>query len=626
MMMSQVKQAEVKSFTFASSMAVLYAILVFIPAIIYLQLMVGTVGIPVAWFTVVLWVELGKILGYRVSRQEATMVFILASAELFIPTWLIYRAYFRTSDIVRMFGISNEIPTWYVPDPSSGVLVKRWLFAPEWTVPLTVSLVEMSLDALCYWSLAILARRLFIEVENLPFPMEQVTARAIVTLTEEEVSRTRLLFFTSVISFFYGFFVYALPFIAKAWTGRMMSIIPVPWYDLTSLVEQYFPGASFGVATDLAPIATAFVLPVWVTLGIFIGSFAIYFFGNWLSVTYNLSLQPWFARGIPMNLALQRSTLYMWGIPIIGLGLAAGLAPILRYPRILIQLFPKSSTAKKDSALETFSLTRWTVIPFAVVMVASILFYAILTPTFPLWYIAPFIVVLPIVLTLIDGRMLGTTGVTYGTNAQNLLRVAYWTSGYKGADVWFVPWPWLTVVGPHLSELKVCQLTNTSAKSLIRAWWIFFPLSVLAGVVYVQAFWSIGSIPSARYPGASIYWPIRATYDSLWIRGSELGLFRVDWLLGSFAFGVALDFLLNFLKLPLSFISIAAGTVTYPPVAMTFIIGLAIKFAMWKYSGKEWFEDRKQILSAGLLMGEAMAVTISIAITLIVNSIWVLPY
>ena len=622
--MRQVERAG--GLTFASSMAVLYAIFVFIPAIIYLELMVGVTGIPVAWFTVVLWVELGKIVGYRVSKQEATMVFILATAELFIPSWLIYRAYFRTSDIARLFGISNEIPTWFVPDPSSGVLAARTFLTPEWALPLAISIVEMSLDALCYWALAIFGRRLFIEVEDLPFPMEQVTAGAILTITEEKTDRIRLLFFTSIISFFYGFVLYALPFIGKAWTGRTMSIIPLPWYDLSSAVEQYFPGAGFGVATNVGPIAAAFVLPVSVTFGVFVGSFAIYFFGNWLSVTYDFSLQPWFARGIPLSMALQRSTLYMWGVPLIGLGLAAGIAPILRHPLVLRRLFTKPSAKKGGTLLETFSLVKWSVIPFAVVVVASTIFYAILTPSFPLLYITPFIAFLPIVLALIDGRMLGTTGLTYGSNNLNILRIAYKTSGYKGVDVWFVPWPWLPVVGPPLSELKVCQLTETSARTLIKAWWIFFPLSVLAGIIYVQAFWSIGSIPSARYPGASIYWPIRATYDSLWIRGSELGLFRADWLLGSFAFGVALHFLFDFLKLPISFISIAAGTVTYPPVAMTYIIGLIVRFTICKYVGKEWFEDRKQILSAGLLMGEAMAVTISIAITLVVDSIWILPY
>jgi hypothetical protein len=218
------------------------------------------------------------------------------------------------------------------------------------------------------------------------------------------------------------------------------------------------------------------------------------------------------------------------------------------------------------------------------------------------------------------------TGVTYGSNNLNILRVIYKASGYEGVDLWFVPWPWLPRVGTPLSELKVCQLTETSGKTLIKTWWIFFPISVLVGIIYVQIFWGMGPIPSARYPGASIYWPIQATYDCLWIRGSQLGLFRVDWLAGSFCFGIALSLLFDFLKLPISFISIVAGTVTYPPVAMTYIIGLIIRFIICKYVGKEWFEDRKQILSAGLLMGETIAVIISIAITLVVDSIWILPY
>jgi len=200
------------------------------------------------------------------------------------------------------------------------------------------------------------------------------------------------------------------------------------------------------------------------------------------------------------------------------------------------------------------------------------------------------------------------------------------STGYAKADIWFVPWPWLTGIGPQLSNLKVCQLTDTSAKSLIKTYWIFLPVSMFFGLIFAELFWSVAPIPSARYPGASMIWPINATYESLWMRGRELGLFRLDWLLIALAVGTVMALALDLARSPISFIAVAAGTVVYPPFAVTYAIGFIIRALFWKLVGKDYFESKRQLVAAGIMLGEVIAVTTGVAIALVITSIWTLPF
>ena len=101
-----------------------------------------------------------------------------------------------------------------------------------------------------------------------------------------------------------------------------------------------------------------------------------------------------------------------------------------------------------------------------------------------------------------------------------------------------------------------------------------------------------------------------------------------EWLAGSFVVGVILAtaFELTGVSKVLPFISLVAGTVTYTPYAVTYGIGLAIRLILCKLLGAKWFEERKQMLSAGIMMGYSIAAIVGISITLIINSIWILPY
>jgi hypothetical protein len=610
--------------TTRSVLAVIYAVVVFTPAMMYLQLVTGQSGFSVAWFTLLLWVKLSELTGKKLTKHEALVVYLLSGIE-FIPIFLVYRLWFRQSDIVKMAGFGSEIPDWYAPSPETGVFELRTFFHQAWIIPIIVYAMISFLGILLGFALAFFAREVLIEIENLPFPMQEVAAVAVSTISEGESTSIQYLSVFATFGFIYGFFLYALPFILQAWTGQIIYFLPIPWFDFNYFIEPIIPGASLGIATDLIPYATGLVLPLRAAFGLGIGSLAIYTIGNWLLVKYNLSPIPWWIPGMNIQLAAQRSILNFWSTIIIGLSLAAGLAPIIRHPSIII------SAVKTLFKPYTISIERKTdpISPKIILIMLLISFgggialFASLVPNFLVsnpWFIL-FMIFTPIISTLAAGRMLGEAGTSI-LQSGNFQNVLYLSSGYPNVDVWFAPSIATYSGHGYLAWFKTAQLTKTSSLSIFKTFWIVWPISFLIGILYLQILWSIAPMPSGRYPGTEIYWPIDATFQALWIKGKEVGFFPPSWIGLSFILGTVLYFLQDILRLPISFASIAAGCGTLPPYGVSFLLGGFLSLFVQKLLGKEWWSKNKFIISAGLTMGESIAITLSVAISLIINSVW----
>ena len=512
-------EGRVKSgLTWISALAGIFAIFVFIPANIYLQLMTGQM-LGVSLFAMLLFVEMGRILGKKISRQEAFMISWLASMGTFVPLDMVYRVYFRNSPIVKGFGFSEQIPTWWVPPPETGVQIMRTFFHPAWFTPFALYFAHFVLSYILGLALGLLLRELYITVEKLPFPLQQVHAQQIITLSEGEESSINLLFVASIFGFAWSFIVYALPNIIRSYTGRLIQFIPIPWYDLTPVIERYFPGAMFGLLTDISPIITAFVLSKNMIISMIIGAFAVRFFGNWLSVKYNLALQPWWLPGMSSEFILARSTLYLWAVPLIGFSLAAGLMPVLRYPR----KFVKALTSIRATGIKSSVLKWFIVLGIATSTIGGLIIFYLLTD-FPLYIAGPLMILSPLVLSMVNSQMVGETGVNIDVDVP--LYLIYYASGYPGVEVWFVP----TLINREgtgwLKSFKVAELTDTSIWSIILADIIFTPLMVVIGFLFVQLYWTMAPIPSGMYPGARIFWRVRAINTSVWIKGREAGLIQ----------------------------------------------------------------------------------------------------
>ncbi|HIE18880.1 TPA: hypothetical protein EYP75_04050, partial [Candidatus Bathyarchaeota archaeon] len=502
MMERKSETREFKSgFTWRSYLAILYAIFIYTPAVIWLSLV--TVGIrlvvPITLSTLILFVEFARISGKPLSKHESFIIMSLTGqATGIIFTNLIYRLFFVHSDIAEYFKIADKVPYWWAPPRSSSVWIFRTFLHADWIIPITIALLANILSIISGLSLGLFARELFIEKEGLPFPMQQVHARAVITLTEREEESMNIFAVTTIIGFIYGLILYAIPFVSEA-MGVPGRFIPIPWFDFWYYVQRFFPGASFGIGTDILLIVSGLVLPFPVVLGMFIGSFFIYFIANWLLVHFGWTL--WATRytpGMNIRMILRESTLSWLAMPLIGIGIAAGLLPIFLRARDFSSAVRSMFQSKIDESEVRISGARFSIrlallFFFASAAGATVLLW-VLIPDAPIWFFLPLIVIWPIIDTLISVRMIGVTGV--GFDIPYLTQMAIYSSGYKGYDLWFAPII-ITEGTQWCVNFKMCQLTETSIISYLKAWVLTMPLSIIVSFISVSVFWNIAPIPSA---------------------------------------------------------------------------------------------------------------------------------
>jgi len=165
--------------------------------------------------------------------------------------------YFRTSPMAEYFGISDIIPDWCAPSPNSPAVRYKTFFHGDWLFPILVLFSAWTLGKVIDFSLATYLYHQFVEIEKLPFPLANVSAETVLSLTSPQPSKKRVFTITSIIGIVYGIVVYALPLA----TDYRVSVIPVPFYDLTHYIEDVMPGASLGISTDLVSYTFAFFMP-----------------------------------------------------------------------------------------------------------------------------------------------------------------------------------------------------------------------------------------------------------------------------------------------------------------------------------------------------------------------------
>ncbi|RLF09599.1 MAG: hypothetical protein DRJ98_07870 [Thermoprotei archaeon] len=311
---------------------------------------------------------------------------------------------------------------------------------------------------------------------------------------------------------------------------------------------------------------------------------------------------------------------------IIGMSFAVGLAPLLFRPRVLVRSLNAILRGLYGEERERITERILPPTAFAILWVlVGVLFTAIycaLDPDFPIWagllWEFPFM----FLLMLITVRMRGEVGITwmfpYAQQAYLLL------IGYRGITGWFLPLNMHPGVS-WTSNFKVCQLTRTSYKSLMIAYFIAFPLSLLLGLLYTSAYWAMAPMPSAMYPATHIQWPVSAMYQALWITRPEK-FFNVSMILYSFLSMMGVGLALNFLRLGICLTGILAGVSTPIATVFTIFMGNLVGRAVALRLGREYFDRYEQTIAAGLMLGEGIAIMIGTAGAIILKSIQLRPY
>jgi len=634
--------------TWKSTLALFFVALTILPVNTYLTLISGaTIAGAAVYIAVILFTEVSILVGAPMRKQEIYIIFVMASTATAYPALFlnsVYRCYYARSSIAWSFidafsgkPLPEVIPSWWTPTYSSPVFTLRTFLHPDWALPFILYLLQYGvLSIIMTIALTMICSIMYIEVEKLPFPMANVNAMMVSTLTERRVEGLKILTLTTIATIPYALIAYAVPAITGGLFGAPIEFIPIPWVDLTGGVygmENFMPGALLGIATDPITFSLGFLLPLNLQVSMLIGSLATWTFGNWFTLTYLKNMFPEWASewrsGMGISLIWQRSYLRVWAFPEVGM--IAGLA-----------IFSIASQYKVIArALGTLARSRgirergYLPLPILLAMyigasLCSVLIFQMLVPDFPVWISILYSTGLSFLLGLVTTRVRGETGLTI--NVPYAWYTAMGLTNYNKIDAWLGFNPLIAGVGTTpiwVEGIKTAHLTETKPFDFFKAYFITFTIFECFGFIYASFFWALAPLPSSFYRWTLIQWPIQAINQSMW--ATRTILVKTDIIAysigGVIALGVVEQLLRKFAGMSFSIVGLVTGVTQLPPHAITLLLGgITAKFVLERLFGAEKWREHRRVVVAGIATGMSIVVGISAAIVIMAKSVWILPY
>ncbi|MCX7935974.1 MAG: peptide transporter, partial [Planctomycetota bacterium] len=184
---------------------------------------------------------------------------------------LIWRQYLVTADAVKDAGLYGKFPSWFAPPPDSSAIVERTFLHSDWLIPIALLVFMTVIGFVKTWTLGYALFRLTSDVEKLPFPMAPVGAQGVLALAEgekEEKSwRWTVFSVGTVLGLVFGAISVAVPTLSSAFLAKPIYLLPIPWFELTTVTEGILPATPTGIILDLGLILGGFVMPFWAVIG-----------------------------------------------------------------------------------------------------------------------------------------------------------------------------------------------------------------------------------------------------------------------------------------------------------------------------------------------------------------------
>jgi hypothetical protein len=207
------------------------------------------------------------------------------------------------------------------------------------------------------------------------------------------------------------------------------------------------------------------------------------------------------------------------------------------------------------------------------------------------------------------------------------VREAFLIAFTKPGEVepWLVPAKVSTGAGIITHRIKVAMLLKVRPVDYFKAYAITLPFVLLFSFIYLQIFWSMAPIPSAAYPWTVITWPIGSLSFSMWVSRS-IEVFKPDLIVVSALLIFAASLIARRFNLPFSPIGFAAGAALTPPFAINYFLGAVVGKIIERRYGREYWENIRSTLIAGLFCGIGLALALTVMLVMISKSVWILPF
>jgi hypothetical protein len=259
-------------FTWVAVAGALFCGFLMMPGAIYLSLMTGG-GIAAAWVTLIIFSEVSRRAMRTMSRQELVILLMVAGAMAGGGPFagFIYRQFFVQCDAVRDIGLLGKFPSWWAPQPGSAALTERSLWHVDWLVPIGLVVFLTVVGSIKSYTLSYFFFRLTSDVERLPFPFAAIGAQGAMALSESGERKTtwkwRMFSMGAMMGLIFGAIQIGIPLVTGALMTKPLQVIPIPWYDSTTLTEKILPATATGLVIDLGLLITGMVAPFWAVMG-----------------------------------------------------------------------------------------------------------------------------------------------------------------------------------------------------------------------------------------------------------------------------------------------------------------------------------------------------------------------
>ena len=622
-----------KGLTWVTIIALILAAVLFLPTSLYLNLVSGaSVAGAAVYVIAIVFSSFGALFGRELKKQELFIIYSVVGAVAgFIPPyyWFVARSYFMKSPLSYEYKINGVplpylVPRWMAPPPWSPAHSLRTLLHPDWFPALLIYTIIALMSFGAQICLAIFFSTFFIEVEKLRFPLAEVDASLVISLSEREPERFKYF----VASLFSGIVLSAAIYMPQI---LGFTLVPLPWLDLTHLTEKYLPGAVIGIATTPEPFIFGLLLPVHVTAGMLIGSIACWIFGNTLFISVFPDVYPEWSKGYFQGMSIasiyQRSQLWLWTSFQFGFSFGVTLFMLILLRKSLIKLLKfmtKPPIKMKEAVI--LSLPKLIVL-YLVTSIGTVLIHHFLIPEYPIIVSLVTSVGISFLTSLLASVSIGELGIT-PTLGDVWAFVTYY-SGYEGYPGWFFkPFIGFGECASIVQKTKVAYLTGTRPTDLYKALFLGYVLSLIFGLISMDMFWRMAPIPSSAYPNTMVFWPTTLMSINLW--ATRKIPIRSELVLSGFIMSIVLGFVglgIQKIGIPFSLVSIATGITQLPPTTIMIFLGSLIsRYFVSKVIEREQWLRIRSVVVAGLLAGISITCGLSIAISMLIKATWIRPW
>jgi len=624
---------------------------IMMPGAIYMGLIAGvSLGAAAEWVTIILFTELARRSFSSLSRQEIYVIYYIAGGLAGVAGstmlaggpigQLIWHQYLVQSQAALGFDVADKIPSWVVPAAGSEALLARTFLHRAWIPPITVLVVSQVLARIEWFSLGYVLFRITSDVERLPFPLAPVAAQGATALAEIDEHQTswrwRVFAMGMGIGLLFGAVYVALPALTGLIASEPITLLPIPWIDLTRTTESFLPAAPLGIGTDLGLVLLGTVLPFWVVVGSFSAAL-VHALGS--PVLYHLGALTHWRPGMDTILTNFSNDVDVWLSVYIGAGFAVGIIGIFHAARAIRESRGHESKGSLRSRLAETPVGRgdfpfWLAVGvYLTSTLAMVLLCVFLLEDddFPLLFLLAFGFVATPLLSYVNARMGGLTGQL--VSFPMIREGAFIMSGYRGVDIWFAPIPYADH-GRRAQLFREVELTGTRFRSILKAELLVLPLSLICGLVFWSLIWKMGPIPSPAFQYAQTYWHLIALRQCLWYSATLGGesLFheaiKAVWVLGGFSFAGGAFLLLSCLRLPVSLIyGFVRGLSALPHLLIPEMAGaLLARYVLERRFGQRQWRQYAPVLLAGYACGMGLIGMSAVAIALISKSVTQIQY